>query len=147
VKDGGARCGVTILLPESWAVPPLRHDHVSACAEPAIVVVREPGRGLERRRSGSPGRAARPFAWGLIPDWSQDLTGGAFGRICPLSWTETVASLASVVEAKGARLVAVGEPQHVIGVLGVALLVQETSDVETPPPSARFADEHKVVRR
>jgi hypothetical protein len=83
---------------------------------------------------GSTGRAARPFAPGLIPHGSQDLTGGAFGRTCPISWTEAVASLASVVEAEGARLVAVGERRHVIGELGVALLVEETSDVETSPP-------------
>jgi hypothetical protein len=93
-------------------------------------------------------RAGRStFALGLIPHWSQDLTGGAIGRICPISWTEAVASLASVVEAEGARLVAVGEPRHVIGELGVTPLVEETSDIETSPPSARFADERKVVRR
>jgi hypothetical protein len=66
----------------------------------------------------------------------------AFGCVvlrAAISQTEAVARLASVVEAERARLVALGERRHVISELGVALLVEEASDVEAPSPSARFA--------
>jgi hypothetical protein len=51
-----------------------------------------------------------------------------------------------VVEAEGARGIAVAETRRVIGELGVALLVEEANDVEASSPSARFADERKVAR-
>jgi hypothetical protein len=63
-----------------------------------------------------------------------------------ISWTEAVAGLASVVEAEGARLVAVGERRHEIGELGVAVLFEEASQVGASSPSARFADEREVGR-
>jgi hypothetical protein len=47
---------------------------------------------------------------------------------------------------EGARHVTVGERRHVIGELGVALLVEEASDVEASSPSARFPDQREVVR-
>jgi hypothetical protein len=62
------------------------------------------------------------------------------------SWTKAVTGLASIVEGEGTRLVAVGERWRAIGELGVALLVEEASEVEASSRSAGFADEREVVR-
>jgi hypothetical protein len=51
-----------------------------------------------------------------------------------------------VVETEGARVIAVAETRRVIGGLGVALLIEEVSDVEAFSRSARFADKREVVR-
>ena len=66
--------------------------------------------------------------------------------LAAISWTEAVTGLASVVEAEDARLVAVRVRRDAIGELGVALLVDEASDVEASSQSARFPDQREVVR-
>jgi hypothetical protein len=65
------------------------------------------------------------------------------GSLAAISWTKAVAGLDLIVEAEGARLVAVAEIRRVIGGLGVALPVEEVSDVEGSSP---FTDGGEVLR-
>ena len=68
------------------------------------------------------------------------------GSLAAISWTKAVAGLASVVEAEGARGVAVAERRQVISELGVALFAKEASDVEGSSPSARIRDRREILR-